>query len=469
MLGLIGSNGAGKSTLLKILSRITEMSEGEVDLYGRVGSLLEVGTGFNQELTGRENIFLNGAILGMTRAEIRSQFDAIVAFAGVERFLDTPVKHYSSGMYVRLAFAVAAHLRSEILIVDEVFAVGDLDFQRKCLGKMRDVATDGRTVLLVSHNMAAVGSLCSRAVLLAERASRVGRRRRRGRRGLFDARRIDPRRRPSRSARSGRPGRNPSGKHRDFRSSDGELTRSIRFGHPFDIVIDYEARHAIENVLISVSLNMLDGTRIATLSSGFRNERFSVSKGAGRFACRLAGLPLRPDTYSIDVFIHGDHAFHDYVERAMTFDIAPRDVYGTGRMPQRSEGALIAEYQWRAVEREVPGEPVMRVAVLAWTAQRVGGIEAYLSLVLPAMARAGSTWRSGTNTEKPANGRRSPCLTTCRSFVLPNWAPPALFRNYVSGNRKFCTCMAFTTWASSAVCCASRQPCSLSIPTSGRV
>ena len=165
-LALIGINGAGKSTLLKILSRITEMSEGQVDLYGRVGSLLEVGTGFNQELTGRENVFLNGAILGMTRVEIRRQFDAIVAFAGVERFLDTPVKHYSSGMYVRLAFAVAAHLRSEILIVDEVLAVGDVEFQRKCLGKMRDVASDGRTVLLVSHNMAAVANLCSRAVVL---------------------------------------------------------------------------------------------------------------------------------------------------------------------------------------------------------------------------------------------------------------------------------------------------------------
>ena len=352
VLGLIGSNGAGKSTLLKILSRITEMSEGEADLYGRVGSLLEVGTGFNQELTGRENIFLNGAILGMTRSEIRRQFDAIVAFAGVERFLDTPVKHYSSGMYVRLAFAVAAHLRSEILIVDEVLAVGDIDFQRQCLGKMRDVATDGRTVLLVSHNMAAVGKLCSRAVLL-----------RNGRLALVGdvAAAIAAYSTHEESILVGdlraRHDRTGSGDIRaasiSIAGSDGALTRSIRYEHPFDIVIDYEAQHAVDNVLISVSLNMLDGTRIATLSSGFRNERFSVSKGPGTFACRLAGLPLRPDTYSIDVFIHGDHAFHDYVEHAITFDIAPRDVYGTGRMPQRSEGALIAEYRWRAVEREV--------------------------------------------------------------------------------------------------------------------
>jgi len=166
VLGVIGRNGAGKSTLLKILSRITEPSEGRVTVAGRVASLLEVGTGFHPELTGRENIYLNGAILGMTQAEIRRKFDEIVAFAEVERFLDTPVKRYSSGMYVRLAFAVAAHLEPEIMVVDEVLAVGDAEFQKKCLGKMSDVAKDGRTVLFVSHNMGAVLNLCSRAILL---------------------------------------------------------------------------------------------------------------------------------------------------------------------------------------------------------------------------------------------------------------------------------------------------------------
>ena len=164
--GIVGRNGAGKSTLLKVLSRITEPTTGTVDLWGRVGSLLEVGTGFHGELTGRENIFLNGAILGMNKAEIRRQFEAIVDFAGVEQFLDTPVKRYSSGMYVRLAFAVAAHLRSEILIIDEVLAVGDQEFQKKCLGKMHDVASDGRTVLFVSHHMSTVESLCSSVIVL---------------------------------------------------------------------------------------------------------------------------------------------------------------------------------------------------------------------------------------------------------------------------------------------------------------
>src|SRR5580692_9631401 len=168
VLGIVGRNGAGKSTLLKVLSRITEPTRGRVTLRGRVSSLLEVGTGFHPELTGRENIFLNGTILGMTRREIRKKFDEIVAFAGVDRFLDTPVKRYSSGMYVRLAFAVAAHLEPEILVVDEVLAVGDAAFQKKCLGKMNEVSRHGRTVLFVSHNIAALVNLCSRAVLIEQ-------------------------------------------------------------------------------------------------------------------------------------------------------------------------------------------------------------------------------------------------------------------------------------------------------------
>lgn len=166
VIGIIGRNGAGKSTLLKILSRITEPTEGSARLYGRVGSLLEVGTGFHPELTGRENIYLNGAILGMKRGEIDRKFDEIVVFAEIEKFIDTPVKHYSSGMYLRLAFAVAAHMEPEILIVDEVLAVGDYEFQKKCLGKMEDVSKAGRTILFVSHNMAAIDSLCSKCIYL---------------------------------------------------------------------------------------------------------------------------------------------------------------------------------------------------------------------------------------------------------------------------------------------------------------
>ncbi len=166
VIGIIGKNGAGKSTLLKILSQITKPSEGRIELNGRVASLLEVGTGFHPELTGRENIYLNGTILGMTRKEVKAKFDEIVEFSGVQKFIDTPVKHYSSGMYVRLAFAVAAHLEPEILIIDEVLAVGDAEFQKKCMGKMKDVAEKGRTVLFVSHNMAAVKSLCTKGIVM---------------------------------------------------------------------------------------------------------------------------------------------------------------------------------------------------------------------------------------------------------------------------------------------------------------
>ena len=168
VVGIIGRNGAGKSTLLKILSRITEPTTGKIELYGRVGSLLEVGTGFHSELTGRENIFLNGSILGMTRTEIAAKFDEIVAFAEIEKFMDTPVKRYSSGMYVRLAFAVAAHLEPEILLLDEVLSVGDVSFQKKCLGKMNDVSKEGRTVIFVSHNMATIARICSRGILISD-------------------------------------------------------------------------------------------------------------------------------------------------------------------------------------------------------------------------------------------------------------------------------------------------------------
>jgi lipopolysaccharide transport system ATP-binding protein len=347
VLGLIGRNGAGKSTLLKILSRITEMTEGEVVLDGRVGSLLEVGTGFNQELTGRENIFLNGAILGMTRAEIRDQFDAIVEFSGVERFLDTPVKHYSSGMYVRLAFAVAAHLRSDILIVDEVLAVGDQEFQRKCLGKMRDVATGGRTVMLVSHNMTAIASLCSHAVVLD-----VGKVVFAGEAGAAITRYAsndgamlvgDLRQRRDRSG---------NGEVRSLsisvRDARGRAMGSVRPHEPFEIVVAYEAMRALPNLAASIDVEQLDGTRIATLYSAFHGQTFHVSAGRGALVCHLDGLPLRPDTYSLNVFLGANHAICDFVERAMSFEVAPCDVFGTGRMPDRNQGPLLAGFRWNA-------------------------------------------------------------------------------------------------------------------------
>jgi lipopolysaccharide transport system ATP-binding protein len=261
IVGVIGRNGAGKSTLLKLLSRITEPTEGEIDLYGRVGSLLEVGTGFHPELTGRENIFLNGAILGMTRAEITRQFDAIVEFAEIEPFLDTPVKRYSSGMYVRLAFAVAAHLNPEILIVDEVLAVGDARFQRKCLGKMQDVAqSGGRTVLFVSHNMASVRTLCNRALYLKDG------------RLLLDASTEAVTERYLAEAESDTsellftPEQSPSP---DFhlraarvRSKDGELASAVDLSDLFTVEIEYVVSAPLSNVRMRFGLQTSDGIAV---------------------------------------------------------------------------------------------------------------------------------------------------------------------------------------------------------------
>ena len=355
VLGLIGRNGAGKSTLLKVLSRITEMTEGEVVLDGRVGSLLEVGTGFNQELSGKENIFLNGAILGMTRAEIRDQFDAIVEFSGVERFLDTPVKHYSSGMYVRLAFAVAAHLRSEILIIDEVLAVGDQEFQRKCLGKMRDVATGGRTVLLVSHNMSAISNLCSRAVLLeagelvfagdtSAAVARYG--------NSHDACLVGDLR--------GRRDRSGNGDVRAVSLSvcdqQGRPVGAVRPHEPFEVIVEYDAARAVPNLAASIDIEQMDGTRIATMYSAFRDQTFSISAGRGALICRIAGLPLRPDTYSLNVFLGAHHAICDFVDRAMSIEVALIDVFGSGQMPDRHQGALLADFRWTAAPALAPAE-----------------------------------------------------------------------------------------------------------------
>ena len=322
------------------------MTEGEVDLDGRVGSLLEVGTGFHHELTGRENIFLNGAILGMTRAEIRQQFDEIVDFAGVERFLDTPVKRYSSGMYVRLAFAVAAHLSSEILIVDEVLAVGDQEFQQKCLGKMREVATDGRTVLLVSHNMAAVTSLCSRAVVLrAGRLVFVG--------DVDGAVAEYSSREGSRSSATCGTGAIDAAAARFAASAcrsrpSGELTRSVRPRTVRDRRRvrgeDGAARRRVQHRRRAARRH----PAVDALQRVSQRDVLRSPKGAARFPVRSSGLPLRPDTYSLNVFIGATHAVHDFVDRAMSFDVESIDVFGTGRLPDAAHGPLIANFRWTA-------------------------------------------------------------------------------------------------------------------------
>ncbi|MDQ5846688.1 MAG: polysaccharide ABC transporter ATP-binding protein, partial [Acidobacteriota bacterium] len=268
VVGIIGRNGAGKSTLLKILSRITEPTAGRVELWGRVGSLLEVGTGFHPELTGRENIFLNGAILGMKRAEIERKFDEIVAFAEVERFIDTPVKRYSSGMFLRLAFAVAAHLEPEILVVDEVLAVGDASFQKKCLGKMSDVAKAGRTVLFVSHNMGAIQGLCERALWLAG-GKLVGQ----GEANQVVAEYMEMVGQDI-DVQAGNASAALSIRKVNLRNEKGELTSNFSFGSSMAVEIHYDARERIEKPYFWISVSSKFGPIFAAsmLLDGKRPE-----------------------------------------------------------------------------------------------------------------------------------------------------------------------------------------------------
>jgi lipopolysaccharide transport system ATP-binding protein len=327
--GIIGRNGAGKSTLLKILSQITTPTEGEVDLHGRVGSLLEVGTGFHQELTGRENVYLNGAILGMTRAEITRKFDEIVAFAEVERFIDTPVKHYSSGMYMRLAFAVAANMGQEILIVDEVLAVGDGEFQKKCLGKMNDVTSTGRTVLFVSHNMGAVQKLCHRGVVLEAGTVRfVGTPADAIQQYLASALRADGR-------------LNPAGRrfipHKveivdAWIETDGAPAGALMSGDPADVYLRLAVRQA-GRFSIELILRQQDGLPVAFAPSGL-SQGWEIDGKVGEITirCKLPRLSYAAGRYSIDLIaaVTGSQ-FLDYVESGLCFDL---------------EGTPIGERNW---------------------------------------------------------------------------------------------------------------------------
>jgi ABC-type polysaccharide/polyol phosphate transport system ATPase subunit len=324
VLGIIGRNGAGKSTLLKVLSRITEPTKGRVTLRGRVASLLEVGTGFHPELTGRENIFLNGAILGMSRSEIRRKFDEIVAFAEIERFLDTPVKRYSSGMYVRLAFAVAAHLEPEILIVDEVLAVGDFEFQKKCLGKMNDVSRrDGRTVLFVSHNMEAVLNLCARAVLLGsgqvveigDAASVVARHLSRDYSGSTE---ICLKDRP-------RPSELPNRVRLSAATTIAPQQNWVfSFGQflSFDIWIDSTV--PLGDAELGIGLFSAKGYEIASWSNACSGEQFTIRPGVNAFRVEYQDLTLLPGQYSIGVGIRPGPGrdLEDYLPEAILFEVA---------------------------------------------------------------------------------------------------------------------------------------------------
>ncbi len=356
VLGVVGGNGAGKSTLLKILSRITEPTEGEVEIRGRVGSLLEVGTGFHSELSGRENVYLSGAILGLRRAEIRSRFDAIVEFAEVGRFLDMPVKHYSSGMRMRLAFAVAAHLEPEVLLVDEVIAVGDAPFQRKCLGTMSRVAGEGRTVLFVSHNMAAVQSLCDSAIWLRE-----GRIVEAGPPGPVVATYLHS---SSLSltertwdATASAPGNDRVRLRRAcVRRADGATADPITTRSPLLIEFEYWTLRASSGLSVHFNLINQEGTLIFNAGATDRPAAATQEVGLFRDVCKVPGDLLNDGTHRIELWIAEGEEVIYRLEDLLGFDVheSPEP---QGTSAGKRVGAVRPALQWRTevlVEGEMP-------------------------------------------------------------------------------------------------------------------
>ncbi len=347
VVGIIGRNGAGKTTLLKILSRITEPTEGCAEIRGRVGSLLEVGTGFHPELTGRENIYLNGAILGMKKAEIARKFDEIVDFAEIGKFIDTPVKHFSSGMYVRLAFAVAAHLEPEILLVDEVLAVGDAGFQRKCLGKMGEVSRQGRTVLLVSHNMVAVEGLCGKALLLNEgRLCCLGRSNEVIKTYIAET--------GSHSATAGLQTTARTGNGRAMvvgATLKGKTTGEgrIKMGETAELSLKIYAKELCRSVNLALEVFTITGVKLFNASTYRQNLAVSLDIGVSRWVCSMGPLLLRPGLYRMQIVI-GNGEPLDILPDALTFEVIPADVLGSGRMLDGTGGIVYFPFEWRCID-----------------------------------------------------------------------------------------------------------------------
>jgi lipopolysaccharide transport system ATP-binding protein len=348
VVGIIGPNGAGKSTLLKVLSRITPPTTGHIDLDGRVSSLLEVGTGFHPELTGRENIFLNGAILGMLRAEIRRKFDAIVDFAGLEQFIDTPVKHYSSGMYVRLAFSVAAHLEPEILIIDEVLSVGDLHFRNRCLGRMREMRDEGRTVLFVSHDLTSVRQLCNRTVMLLG-----GRVDQDGSPDEVTRRYEQMNRDPSMAAAGALDRVNPPPhfhlRRVELRNARGAITRSFDAGDVLEIHLWSSERAPADSFTVEFKL-LNDSDELISFGAAnpVRDTYFQATQQ--HFVCRLGPLPLTEGAYSLGFTVRvWNQARWDFWEKAIGFDIQRCDLFGTGHgVSNLHDGDFVIQQEWLA-------------------------------------------------------------------------------------------------------------------------
>jgi lipopolysaccharide transport system ATP-binding protein len=341
VLGIIGRNGAGKSTLLKILSKVTAPTTGQVKVNGRIASLLEVGTGFHPELTGRENIYLNGAILGMRKHEITKQLDEIIEFAGVERYINTPVKRYSSGMYVRLAFAVAAHLQPEILIIDEVLAVGDSEFQKKCLGKMKDISMQGRTILFVSHNIAAIQNLCQKGIFLENGSiSSYG--------NINDVvhdyiKINNDDNTPLReiSKRSG----NGNLKFTDVLifpiSSSGQIETfgGLLIELHFEILQDIK----INQYKIDLAINNYVGDRVSWMSTDLINSNLDIN--SKKIAFQINYLPFSPGEYTINIYAEINNDLADWLTEIMPFRIIEKDYYDSGKLVPPGQGNILLNYE----------------------------------------------------------------------------------------------------------------------------
>jgi lipopolysaccharide transport system ATP-binding protein len=348
VIGIIGRNGAGKSTLLKILARITKPTTGQVLLRGRVGSLLEVGTGFHPELTGRENIYLNGSILGMSRREVRRTFDEIVAFAEIDQFLDTPVKRYSSGMYVRLAFAVAAHLEPEVLLVDEVLAVGDASFQKKCLGRMKSISARGRTVLFVSHNIAAILSLCQRALLVHQ-----GRVQTDGPVSAVvedyvktlaspDGGRLDLRNHPARGR-----GCLPLLVGIRLINSNGAITDTFGCGEALTIALDFQPVLPLEKPHFGVGFDDAMGQRIFSVATYLSTCQLPPINQPATVYCRIPELSVAPGTYTLSLSAGSAGRYlMDALQNVVALEVTPTDFFRNGRMPSPGLGQVLVRSHW---------------------------------------------------------------------------------------------------------------------------